>query len=174
MMSKLDLMEDKSTAETFERQLLAYYKEAAGDLRPAPRFLRRPLAEVGLQDLCELQLGGSSKPRRSSKSAPSIASAGHTHEEFPTHSFVVGRAFDRQRFEAWAATVKGLLRAKGLLWVQGEGPGSFVWHFAGSRNSALVKVEGAEPPRGSELVFIGRYGPDWSPSDLDRGLQACR
>jgi len=171
MLSKIDLLEDKAMAEALEAQLLAQYREVAGVERPAPRLIRKALPQVSLEDLCAVPVDRNSKAH-GQKCLPAIGGTKGTHEEFPTHSFVVGRAFDAKRFEAWAATVKGLLRAKGLIWVRGESQ-SMVWHFAGGRSSGLHVVEGSQKPQGSELVFIGRYGEDWSPVEMDRGLTEC-
>lgn len=172
LLSKLDLLADEAAADAAEQQLLSRYRKSADMARPEPRVLRRAPGQVTLDDLCEVAVlgkgGGAPKERALTKGVGE-----GVHSSFATHAYTAGRPFDRKRFEAWAASPHpSLVRAKGVLWVEGEKHG-MVWHFAGGRSSGLHPVEGNEQPRFSELVFIGNYGDDWKPIELDQRLQEC-
>lgn len=172
LLSKLDLLPDEAAADAAEQQLLSRYHESVAAARPAPRVLRRAPGQVTLEDICEVAVlgkGGGAPKERTSMEGVAVG----VHATFATHAYTSGRAFDRKRFEAWAASPHpALVRAKGVLWVEGEKHG-MVWHFAGGRSSGLHPVEGHKQPQFSELVFIGNYGEGWKPFELDARLKEC-
>jgi len=162
MLSKVDLLADEAAASAAEKQLLERYRKSAGDARPEPRVIRSALGQTTLEDLCEFPLCGEGQQCSPRERHIEEVTEG-IHADFATHSFCVGKAFDRERFEAWAESPpKGLVRAKGM-----------VWHLAGGRSSGLHAVEGQTKPQWSELVFIGNYGEDWKPYDIEQSLKQC-
>jgi G3E family GTPase len=172
MLSKADLLAHEAAAGAAEKQLLELYRKSTGDARPEPRLIRKAIGQVMLEDLCEFPLCGEGQ-RCSPRERPIEEVKEGIHSEFATHAFCVGKPLDRERFETWAAAPpKGLVRAKGMLWVQGE-PTGMVWHLAGGRSSGLHAVEGQTKPQLSELVFIGNYGDEWNPYDIEESIRQC-
>lgn len=171
VLSKADLL-SADALDAAERTLLALRATAAPDA-PRPQFQRAEHGAIDLASVCGLTKRGEASKAPATARLPPLAGASDKHDDYANHCFIAPRAFDRARFEAWAASPPpGLLRAKGVLWIAGESK-PMVWHLAGGRASTLQAVDEADTPLGSELVFIGRYGCGWCPAEIDRGLAEC-
>lgn len=156
----------------------------------APDIAAATSSSIKLATFCSLRQGPQSRVRHKDndqfeKTAMLLQHDRPLHKEtFATHTFCVPRAFDRSRFEAWAASPPpGILRAKGFLQVAGSSK-PMIWHLAGHVGSMLQEVDWCEHEAdsnkqetpevwGSEIVLIGRYGDDWIPAEFEAMLKSC-
>eukprot|EP00418_Pyrodinium_bahamense_P014584 CAMPEP_0179117918 /NCGR_PEP_ID=MMETSP0796-20121207/55416_1 /TAXON_ID=73915 /ORGANISM="Pyrodinium bahamense, Strain pbaha01" /LENGTH=409 /DNA_ID=CAMNT_0020816321 /DNA_START=52 /DNA_END=1278 /DNA_ORIENTATION=- len=168
VLSKVDLLAGEAEVAAAERSLLAARSEVSqqerGGARSQARVIRAVRGEVGLRDLCGLSVqgraAGAAPPKRHWGAEDGDGAVGaRAHHDFANHSYFSPRAFDRERFEAWAASPPcGVLRAKGLLSLQGE-PHLVSWHLAAAGQAGCSRCWGASGPRAASSSSSASMAP---------------